>query len=85
MPNLSYLLGASVGASVLATGLLLNRLDHATLGGIAILTGFVALLAIGFVFALRELGALDAPPEPPGVLESGPDILSVDLTDRDDR
>ncbi len=74
--------GAIAGA-VLAAGLAIVRgHGHSTASGVAIIAGFLGLLALAFHYALRELGALDAPPELPTVLESGPDILSVDLTDR---
>jgi hypothetical protein len=74
----------AIAGGVLAAGLAIVRgHGHSTASGIAIIAGFLGLLALAFHYALRELGALDAPPEPPAVLDSGPDILSVDLTDRD--
>lgn len=73
-----------VAGAVLVAGLVLERgLGHATAAGIAFTAGFLVLLALAFHFALRELGALDPPPAASGVLESSPDVLSVDLTDRD--
>ncbi len=69
-------IAAVIGGIVMVAGLALHA-------GVAIIAGFLGLLAVSFHYALRELGALEAPEEPRGVMESGPDILSVDLRDRE--